>query len=179
MKAYLLGFFVADGCVYDDARMGIFIQAGDRYIAELFKRYVCPGQNISEKPQKKKKDQILLRWTSRKMVADLKCLGVEVRKTYKPIKTMDYVPEVHKRHFVRGIIDGDGYTTKGIVITNRSVILLRSIQSWFSTFGVYSKVVVEDTCSRLVSWRKEDRNVINLLLTHNSNAYLRRKWSNT
>jgi len=146
IKAYLLGFFAADGCVYNKSRFGLCIAEQDRYIINLFKNTIAPDSLVKEtqnnKGAKNRQKQLFLRISSEKIVSDLKKYGLEERKTYKPY----VIPEIEdslKWHFIRGYFDGDGhlgirnfktYKTCRIGFSNGSKEILESIQK-FTGFG--------------------------------------------
>ena len=120
-KAYLLGFFIADGCINIDTertkgRFSINQSEDDKEIVQAFKKYLNVPSNIqiinSKSGAKNRKTQHRLRWTSPYMRDVL-------RNTYNITsnKTLDIefqfpielIPENLQGHFVRGFIDGDGY----------------------------------------------------------------------
>lgn len=119
-KAYLLGFFVADGCLINDTdrcngRFCVNIQNQDLNVIECYQKLVAKDSkiNISNRTtaEIKRVDQAKIRWTSKHM------RDIFINK-YKiiPNKTMDFnfkfpmeeIPSNLIRHFIRGFIDGDG-----------------------------------------------------------------------
>ena len=120
-KAYLLGFFIADGCINADTertkgRFSINQSEDDKEIVQAFKKYLNVPSDIqivnSKSGSENRKIQHRLRWTSSYMRDVL-------RNTYNLTsnKTLDIdfqfpiklIPENLQGHFVRGFIDGDGY----------------------------------------------------------------------
>ena len=120
-KAYLLGFFIADGCINTDTertkgRFSINQSEDDKEIVQAFKKYLNVPSDIqivnSKSGAKNRKTQHRLRWTSPYMRDVL-------RNTYNITsnKTLDIefqfpielIPENLQGHFVRGFVDGDGY----------------------------------------------------------------------
>lgn len=158
IQAYLLGFFVADGCVYNKNRIGICIAEQDEYIVNLFKSSIAPDSLIKRihniKGAKNRQIQLFLRISSEKLVSDLKVFGVEERKTFKPI-TLPSLKNNLKWHFIRGYFDGDGHlgrrvTKSGydvcrISLSNGDETLLKDIQQ-FTGVGAIRK---QGNCSRL------------------------------
>jgi len=143
IKAYLLGFFVADGCVYNKHRIGLCIAEQDEYIVKLFAQYIAPLSFIKKlhntKSAKNRQPQLFLRISSSKLVSDLAKLGIFERKTYKPM----FIPNISeelKWHFIRGYFDGDGYfgnriinkkyNSYRIVFTNGDPTILNDIQNF-------------------------------------------------
>lgn len=128
-KAYLLGFFIADGCVSiehenslirsPNYRFTINNSIDDKDIIIKLKEEICPFSNISiiDKLNNDKiirKIQYKLRWSSKKMFDVL-----YNKYNIKPRKTNDlyfkfpfeHIPEHLIRHFIRGFFDGDGNIT--------------------------------------------------------------------
>ena len=120
-KAYLLGFFIADGCINTDnerskGRFSINQSEDDREIVEAFKKYLQVPSDIqiinNQSGVKHRKTQYRLRWTSPYMrdiltqkynITSNKTLDVEFQF---PIELISIELQ---NHFVRGFIDGDGY----------------------------------------------------------------------
>ena len=48
IKAYLLGFFYADGCVQNDGRISVRIQKEDECITKLYQKFISPNLLLSE-----------------------------------------------------------------------------------------------------------------------------------
>lgn len=109
-KAYLLGFFYADGYLAKDGRMGIRLQYTDEEILKLFQKYICPNNPIeySNNQNFKRKPQVSIRWKSSNMYKRLQELGFVVDKTHTQSNIFTYIPDSLKRHFLRGFTDGDG-----------------------------------------------------------------------
>ena len=128
-KAYLLGFFIADGCIrveFDRRlnnihgfRLCFTNSIDDEDIIKLIHERICPNNKLqyvhNTKGAKNRKPQITVQWTANHMVEVLK-------NKYKilPNKTndkefefpFDTIPEELHRHFVRGFMDGDGSINK-------------------------------------------------------------------
>lgn len=163
LKAYLLGFFAADGCVYDKFRFGLCIAEQDRYIINLFRDSIAPDSYVKEsqnnKGAKNRQKQLFLRISSEEIVSDFKKYGLEERKTYKPF----LIPEISedlKWHFIRGYFDGDGhlgirtmtkYKTCRVCFSNGSKEILESIQK-FTGKGKLA--------SRKSHWRLDIENIL-------------------
>ena len=127
-KAYILGFFIADGCIRDefDKRTGstykrlCFSNSIDDFeIIDKIHSVLCPENKMLYAHNKSgslnRKEQIKLQWTSRVM-----CETLEVEYGIKPRKTMDIeyefpfnkIDKKYFRDFIRGFIDGDGTISK-------------------------------------------------------------------
>lgn len=119
-KAYLLGFFIADGCINkttnrSNGRFSINQSEDDKEIVEAFKQYLNIPSDIqivnNHNGVKHRKTQYRIRWTSIHMKEIL-----EEKYNITSNKTLDsefdfpinLIPETLQGHFVRGFIDGDG-----------------------------------------------------------------------
>lgn len=110
--AYFLGLMMSDGSVFKSAKgsFGARIQLTDKQIIYDLAKIL----NYKNKISLSKKDTFNLRksraysinLTSRYLYHDLVCLGCVPNKTYTA-NYPDIEPEFD-RHFIRGIIDGDG-----------------------------------------------------------------------
>jgi hypothetical protein len=142
-KAYLLGFFIADGWIRTDSnRMGISIQQEDKLILSYFKSF--SNANISYRNRstdtQKRKSTATITWTSEKMKEDFGSYNIIPNKTYHtefefPFERMDFK---YTRDFIRGFLDGDGAVeaTQGVLtvtFVSTSEKFLRQLGSLFST----------------------------------------------
>ncbi len=107
--AYILGFFVADGCITISKERKnnpytFNITSVDLEHLYLLKKAMNSDHKISKKQTNKNGYQIQIR--NQILCNDLIKLGIHPRKTYNlgPIK----VPEKYFPDFVRGFFDGDG-----------------------------------------------------------------------
>lgn len=110
-KAYILGFLAADGSIPSEGRsVVLMLQAKDAHIlrdirkamgsnARIFERKIDP-RYPNRGPYK------FVYFGSQKMVGDLVKLGITPRKSL----TLKYppLPKRWERHFLRGLLDGDG-----------------------------------------------------------------------
>lgn len=127
IKAYLLGYFIADGCVTIEPktkngvvysynkRLQFSASIDDFYVVELFKEFICPNNNVkiinNQKGANKRKLQCSLKWSSKYMVDKLISMNIHPRKTYQIDFKFDFSllkNEELINHFVRGFFDGDG-----------------------------------------------------------------------
>lgn len=149
LKAYLLGFFTADGCVYDNSRFGLCISAQDEYIVELFKQSIAPDSFVkrlqNSKGAKNRQPQLTLRISSTVVVSDLAKYGVKPRKTWSCIR-LPKLDEDLTWHYIRGYFDGNGhlgirkcgkYNTLRINLTMGGSCLLQDIQTFVKAGRLY------------------------------------------
>ena len=121
-KAYLLGFFVADGsyglgsgCT-SSYRYQIHQQEKDKCIVDWYQKAIVPTGTIGYKePFTDKKGTnhngaYMLRWTSKNMHHDLKKYNITPRKTYDLEFEFPFelIPDEYIWDFIRGFFDGDG-----------------------------------------------------------------------
>lgn len=142
-KAYLLGFFMADGHLRSQKvgkklnHMIISLSARDIEILKYFQQYVCPESTLQifnsktkYKGEYQNYEVCKIQWTS-------EIMGMTLHSKYgiTPNKSVDNsltFPEMDKkliRHFIRGFMDGDGtvrknksYPTINFVCTSESFI---------------------------------------------------------
>lgn len=122
IKAYLLGFVFADGCVINRMRGGILgneyglqlnVAEKDKNIIYLFQQYIYPYSNINItsssiiRNKYIRKPQYRIAFYSKTLFNDLNNLGCEKRKTYKE-NNIPNIPNNLIIHFIRGYFDGDG-----------------------------------------------------------------------
>lgn len=128
-KAYILGFFIADGCIklekdkngeITHSRLAFSNSIDDEEIINRIHTLICPENkilhvhNVSDGANRK--PQLTLQWTSKHMKNTLvEKYNIVPRKTYDgDFKLPDgVIPKELFRHFVRGFIDGDGTFTSG------------------------------------------------------------------
>ena len=113
-KAYILGFFFADGCLTKKGTFGIKIK--DKELLERIKQELKSEHKIIKcKPNKgsySQEDSIYygLYIKNKKIEEDLKELGVDSDKTHSC--SFPSIPKELERHFIRGFFDGDGSVYK-------------------------------------------------------------------
>lgn len=105
IKAYLLGFIMADGCVFKN-RIEMSVLYEDKYILELLQQYISKKAGITPTKNNKYAHISIL---SRQISKDLYDLNVTERKslTLEPPPD-DRIPGYLYHHMVRGYFDGDG-----------------------------------------------------------------------
>lgn len=114
IKAYLLGFLLADGCISKGYGVNTIVihNSIDEYdIIKTFKEEICPENKILFRKNKSKKDTCSIKLSSSHMVDTL------INKyKIKPNKTFDFdfifpfneIDDKYIKHFIRGFFDGDG-----------------------------------------------------------------------
>ena len=120
LKAYILGYIVADGSIVIEPRkdrpstikrVQFQCSINDLEVIELIRDSIAPNNKISFIKSKiiNRTDAVRLRLANVKIVNDLISLyDIKPRKTYDTLFKMPIIEEKLKRHFIRGFIDGDG-----------------------------------------------------------------------
>lgn len=143
-KAYLLGFFLADG-TYNlgenctkSYRFGVKLQIEDESIVKLFRDFIIPEASITyknsyiDKRNTKHKTTALIRWTSREMAIDLMKFNILPKKTFDVNFEFrfDLLSEKFIWDFIRGFFDGDGQISFSNT-THQSTFAMYSTSSKF------------------------------------------------
>jgi len=160
-KAYLLGFFLADGCIegtkYRNGnisnRLTIRNSIDDKTAVELFNKEICPKSKIYtinyQGGVKKRKLQLNLRWTSKHMTNTLiNKYNFSRRKAYdKKFKfPFETIPKSLIRHFIRGFFDGDGNVDFSITYTKNGVETTRFQYGFVVTALPFTKQLSNIIC---------------------------------
>ena len=108
-KAYMVGFLFADGSIQSNGYLNIHIHNRDIELLERFKSDICSGAKITTQ-QRGNSLMSRMSFKSKKMCEDLSKYGIIPNKTeltnHLPI---DMIPREYWRHFLRGLVDGDGW----------------------------------------------------------------------
>ena len=120
-KAYIVGFLAADGCITsDDAKSSyqikIVVQRRDRDILEKIKKAFDTKATIKDYSSTSKLPQggecnyhaSSLLISGKELVKDLIKIGVTPKKSLTLSINYNMIPEELKRHFWRGLLEGDG-----------------------------------------------------------------------
>jgi hypothetical protein len=130
-KAYVLGFIVADGCVHKNLKsLSIAIAQEDVEVLVFIKDALRSTAPIREKVSRRgtftEVHLSVLHVCSKKLVSALARLGVLPNKSL----TVPYprLPIHLDAHFIRGVLDGDGYVGSRQFAFAGSEALMRGIQ---------------------------------------------------
>lgn len=171
--AYVLGFVFTDGSVSGNA---LSIAQNERYILEEINTVMESDYKISKRPNGKNVIHTLT--THRKeIVEDLQKLGVTEGKSR--IMSFPDVPNDYLPHFVRGVIDGDGWVQdRGYVmnVTNASRKFSKGLHDVFNSQGFNGRITEQNNAYRV--WVSGKQDVINLadwVYEDCGELYLRRK----
>lgn len=204
LKAYLLGFFIADGSIFlstgckNSYRFSINISEEDKYINEFYKREICPNNKIVISNYQcgaiNRKPTAMIRWTSTKMKEDFEKLY-----NIKQNKTLDFnfefnfnnLNEKYYFDFIRGFFDGDGHISYNEITHHFTLGFYGTSEKFLKQIGeiiskncntnyiidVNKKRNVDLYCLRFNSNNNRYQFIKNLysLFYNNSNYYLIRK----
>jgi hypothetical protein len=192
-KSYFLGIIFADGYLNEKRNyMSLSLQENDFDILEKLKISINtdkPLQLIKRK-EKNVKNQYRLLITRKKIVDDLKKLGVNQNKslTSNPNK-LNIKNKSLLKHFLRGYYDGDGsitfYKTRNTFNSTISICCTYEFFNFFSDF-IYDNLNIKCILSKRF---KNDKNIFDLRICGNrqvkkflnflykdSTIFLKRKW---
>lgn len=205
IKAYLLGFYYADGSLNAQRkRIRISIDFNDIEIINLFREYIAPlnviGEYFKSKEKKNKTKTHLnsIQIYSPHIVETLTKYGMGHRKTYNDIADLSFIQDNVMRHFIRGYFDGDGcvyyhkgkkkcklknakikeyeYTNRLWYIISYTKPHLVIIQNWLYRNGIKANVYNDGRDNYILSVTKKDSFFkLRDLLYNNSNFFLKRK----
>ena len=183
LKAYLLGFIFADGCVHKN-ELSIEVNEKDISILHLFNGAINSSAKITRR-ERSTGTMVCTRACSAKMVSDLEKYGIVPNKTYI-VKKLPDVEELYLRHLLRGYVDGDGwviydkdknYHTIGVVSYFESTCQdFREKCNHLLQNQITSKIQANEDGSRLNCSNKKTVKELAQLLYGDANYYLIRKY---
>lgn len=148
-KAYLLGFFVADGtynlndrCI-DSYRFQIKQQDIDRCVVEWFQKFIVPTAPIkykspyTDKKGTHHKGSYTLRWSSKSMHEDLQTFSIFPRKTYDLEFKFPFhkIPYTFRWDFIRGFFDGDGQASYSDITHQFTLSMVGTSKDYLKQIG--------------------------------------------
>ena len=148
IKAYLLGFFIADGWLnVGNSRFGLQIKEEDNIVLHYIKNEFVNDSVISTKNRTTetvtRKNISTIRWTSSHM-KDIFMNKYKILENKTHDKTFIFpfeeIPEHLIRHFIRGFFDGDGcfcnkQNTISITMISTSLNFLNQIAKYFTNLS--------------------------------------------
>ncbi len=188
-KAYWLGFIFGDGSIDATSRsLRIDLNNRDRQHLEKFKISIKANYNIL----KSNIDMSLLCINDVTFCKKLSKYNIIPNKTYLTTSLpMDEIPENLQKHFIRGLLDADGWYTKSIHrkgksqyqfgVCNHSLNIIKQIKNWFKEHNLDGGCIVERSgansyvCQYTVLGNNNFKNMFKLLYD-DSSIYLDRKY---
>lgn len=202
-KAYTLGILAADGTVEDNIKNGNYsfrlaLQQEDRDILEKIKKAIKSEVTIKEYKEEVSlpqggtaiSDMVSLLICSKKIVQDLSRYGIISNKSLVLKINFELIPDKFKRHFLRGLFDGDGtfsmyyqrsyHFEVGLI---GSVFLMNQVKELvlerFPNFKIdvyHAKGCNKNTYRWIISRREDFKQFLDYLY-EDSNIYLDRKYN--
>ena len=204
-KAYLLGFYYADGSLSDE-HISISVSEKDYEIIGFFKNYICKyNKHTVTKPFCNKKSgytskpMMTITFRSKQISEDLNRYGMGENKTYSSTTDLSFIPKDLMIHFIRGYFDGDGTVchTHGVskkklpngdyksypynnynwsIISNNENVV-RAISNFLrDNYGMHSNIINDKRGHHLVEInRKKDFFLMRELLYEKASLFLSRK----
>lgn len=141
LKAYILGFLVADGNISKKEgnrkqRISFNNAIDDYEILSLIQQNICPDTKIyfidNQQGVIKRKLQCRLRFVSQQISDDLQQLNIIPNKTKNITFRMPVLKDIFLSHFIRGFFDGDGHVNKNcLTFVSTSKKFLEDIADYF------------------------------------------------
>jgi transposase len=151
-KAYWLGFIFADGNIFNN-QLTIEIHERDRELLERFKIALNLNGKISHRVRKNT-SVCSVRVVSKHLCETLSKYGIVPNKTYVT-KHLPQVPETMLPHFLRGLIDGDGW-----ISTDKSghyhIGFVSHFPSVCEDFKRYCNILTDGKCRAAIT--RKDKN---------------------
>ena len=206
IKAYLLGFYYADGCLNVQRKhIKISIDFNDVEIINLFREYIAPlniiGEYINPKENKNKTKTHLnsIQFYSPHIVETLTKYGMGYRKTYNDIADLSFIQDNVMRHFIRGYFDGDGCVYSHVIkkniklksgefkeyeyrnrlwfIVSHTKTQLEFLKQWLEKHEIYPNIYTDKKGNFYLSVTKKDSFYkLRELLYKDSKFFLKRKY---
>lgn len=167
---YVLGFIVTDGCINGNS---VTIAQKDDQILRYMNEAMSSNCRISKRSNNGDGWIYTLSINRKSIVEDLAALGVLERKSLT-VKFPE-VPAEYLRHFIRGVMDGDGWFHKrGYTanVTTGSIYFAEGLRDVFASYGYNTRITTEkdrihrvwvsgkDDIIRLGRWLYDDCGVL-------------------
>lgn len=192
-KAYILGFLMADGCVYktdkkckEPNRLCINISLKDRSVLEFIKKQLKSDAKIKDYTPKNtysNNSMSKINFDSTQLCKDLSKYGIIPNKTGK--ESFPTIPKMYRRHFIRGFFDGDGtsFSNGRIGFTSNEKMLLQIKEILEQEIDIQYKISIfkekrKQNVYYLIINSKEDCYKLKKYLYKNATFYLQRKYDN-
>ena len=188
-KAYILGLIMADGCVRNkrEDQPYLSLELIDLDIIEKVQKELNSDSKISISDRKRKhlkNEKVTYRFSvaDKKMCEDLSKYGIVPLKTRKTDWLTQDIPIELKRHYLRGLFDGDGsigyYGNRWCIsLTNNHPEFLEDVGLWIEDLLGFKcpKVSKTNTSNRITYTGKKALKVINLLYHDNTISIIRKQ----
>ncbi len=172
---YVLGFIVTDGCISGNS---VIIAQKEAPILKRISDAMQTTFPVNKRSNNGNSYLHTLNISRKSIVEDLAELGVYPAKSLT--QEMPDVPSEYLPHFIRGVIDGDGWVQdRGYVmnVTTASESFANALHDVFNAQGLNGRVAVDGNAYRV--WVSGKQDVINLadwIYEDCGDLYLRRKY---
>lgn len=147
IKAYLLGFFLADGCIEKNHCSRYCISFSQKEldigILQLVQGEISPNSNITEASTQK--GQFRIRIMSTPIAERLFSLGIPMNRTYNNF-SLPLITKEFERDMIRGFFDGDGtantYVNKSHTTLRGKISFVRQVRLVSNTYKVLQDLSV-------------------------------------
>lgn len=146
-KAYFLGFMITDGCVTEDNGIKLELQHSDYKILEVFREKTHNENKISYIHRQDGRKFADFHCKSKEMQSDLANYGVVFRKSLI-VKFPILENEEMMSHFIRGIIDGNGWIS--FTPSTRNIGLCSASKDFIYSFHNYMIKTLNVSCTKIV-----------------------------
>lgn len=201
--AYILGFYVADGCIYGN-KFKITLTESDKEILEKIRDYMSPVTKLNFHKERVNKAGVTTHpmytfsFACNEIVSRLEELGLGTQKTYLQKSIKSIIPKEFMWDFIRGYWDGDGnintsevtkksclkgrnstvyrYTNIGFTIISKDRNILDELNEFFLENNINTHVYPDGKGNYLVgthSWSEVEKIYKNLYTS--SSLFLNRK----
>lgn len=181
-KAYILGLLIADGCIRErkSNQLYLTLELIDKEIIERVQKELKCDSSIYKSQRKRyyiknEKPTYTFSVTDNKLCTDLAKYGVVPLKTKKTDWLTQDIPLELRKHFLRGLFDGDGsigvYDTRWVItLTNNHPSFLRDVGDWIEQLIGLScpKVYKTSTSHRIVYTGRKAKQLMKLLYQDNN-----------
>lgn len=180
-KAYLLGILMADGCVREKrtGQLYLSLELIDKEIIEFIKKELNLESkiNISNRKRvhiKNEKTTYRISVTDKKLCSDLTKYGIVPNKTVVTERLVQNIPFDLRKHYLRGLFDGDGsigyYNNRWFIsLVNNHSELLEDVGLWIEELLGFKcpKVSKTSTSNKLTYSGKKAKEIMKLLYQNN------------
>lgn len=204
-SAYILGLYMADGCITRDNKFNLSLKEEDLEILIKVRDFISPISKLNYKPKyiNKKTGIItnpmyLLSFKCNHIADTLNKLGLGYNKTYLEKSIKNIVPKEFMWDFIRGYFDGDGCVSKSLVskthilkdrttktythtniifkITSKTKLILDEIKDFFIEEGINISVYPDRESFTIGNHSLKDLiTIYNKLYLTNPNFFMLRK----
>nr|ABL87134.1 intron-encoded putative endonuclease [Staphylococcus phage 812]ABL87137.1 intron-encoded putative endonuclease [Staphylococcus phage 812] len=187
-KAYILGLLMADGCVRyrREGQCYLTLELIDKEIVERVQKELNSDSKIYESHRKRdyiknEKSTYTFSVTDKKLCNDLAKYGIIPMKTKKTDWLTQDIPYDLRKHYLRGLFDGDGsigyYNNRWfITLINNHPEFLKDVGTWIDDLiGLKCPKVSKTSTSYRVGYTGKKAKKLIKLLYQNNNIHIDRK----